>query len=416
MPSTKVHGRQSVLKLETAAYGGAVDLSTGFADTMKLDRKTDRVVVPVFGDVAERIIKGLRKGGLPLSGYFMAAAGVKTHGRQTRALLDSIALTPAAADRGFFQGKIGRKVMMPAVPTFSDTDDKYDVLGLGQGSFSLSGYFEGTVGGLDSSIRSALDWDPAIQAIGPILSLSPQGYAIGNLVEMLVLGLSNYVVDSGVSKAVDVQLSGQPDDQIDLGVSLHDSVAETVAAPVNYASVDESALVTGGGVGHLHVSAATALTTATFKIQHSPDNAAWADLITFSACTGLTRALGGSQRVVLAPGTTVNRYVRAVLASGTYTSVTFQVTFGRRLFTYGTAGTHRHFAGLYGAELNYYNANGVNPNAYAFEFAPIGAFIGNPKHTGSVRLESYDIDFGISKATTFNANALVTGPVVDATY
>jgi hypothetical protein len=415
MPSTKSHGRHSVLKIETAAYGGAQDLATGFMDTIKLDRKTDRVVVPTFGDVAERIIKGLRKGNIPVSGYWMPSASVKTHGRQARVLLDSVALTPAAADRGFFQGKIGRKVVMPAVPVAGDTDDKYDVLGLGQGSVSLSGYFDGTVAGLDSTIGAALDWDPNSVALGPILSLAPQGFAIGNLVEMLILGLANHVVDTGVNKAVDVSLTGQPDDQIDLGVSLHDLVAETLAAPQNYASVDESAATTGGGVGHLHVSAFNG-TTATFKIQHSPDNAAWADLITFNPCTGLTRALGASQRIVLAAGTTVNRYVRCVLSAATYTSVTFSIVFGRRLFTYGAAGTHRHFAGLYGQELNYYAANNANPNPYAFEFAPQGTGLGNPKKTGSCRLESYDLDFGIGKATTVNGNFLVTGAVADGQY
>jgi hypothetical protein len=408
--SVKSHGRHAVLKLETAAYGGAVDASTSFWDTFKPSRKTDRVVVPVLGDVAERVIKGLRKGSIPLTGYWLPAAGVKVHGRQTRVLIDQYPLTSMPGGAGFFQGKIGRKVQMPAVPVFQDTDDKYDVLGIGQGSFGFSGYFDGTVGGVDSILRSVLDADPSVAAY-PILSLAPQGFSIGSLVEMMQIAAGDYNVDVGVNKAVDLSVNGQPDDQVDLGVSLHDLVAEVVAAPVNYASVDESASTAGGGVGHLHLTAATGLTTVTIKIQHSPDNAAWADLITFPAVTAVAN---GKQRVVLAPGTTVNRYVRAVVASGTYTSVTFHVSFGRRLFTYGTAGSHRHFCGLYGVELNYYAANNANPNPFAFEYHLQGTGVGTPKVTGQCRLESYDIDFGISKATTLSANLMITGAVTDA--
>lgn len=45
---------------------------------------------------------------------------------------------------------------------------------------------------------------------------------------------------------------------------------------------------TGGGVGHLHVTSETNVTTATFKVQHSTSGSTWADLITFTAATGIT--------------------------------------------------------------------------------------------------------------------------------
>src|SRR4030095_11126959 len=100
-----------------------------------------------------------------------------------------------------------------------------------------------------------------------------------------------------------------------------------------------------GAVAHLHVLAFTG-TTATIKIQHSTDNSTWVDLITFTAVTA-----AGKQRATVNTGVTINRFVRAIVSAGTFTSMTFLLAFGRRGFTYGAAGTYRHFCGLMGGSL-----------------------------------------------------------------
>lgn len=400
---TKTHGKGSVFKLDTA--GAVLTDISAYLRTIKEARKVDRPSTQTFGDVSDRRqVKGLRSYQLDLSGFWMPAAATKIHGKATRVLLDQFALT------GYLnKGKVSRKVALPTVPVFGDTDQKYDVIGLASGQASIDGYFDGTASGFDTIMRTALDTDPATTAL-PLLSIAPNGFAIGNMVEMLQVAQGDYSVDTGEEKTVDASASFDADDQVDLGVSLHDLVAEAGAAPVNYAGVDETAVSTANGwVAYLHQTAGTAVTTVTYKIQDSADNSAWADLTggTFTAITTST----GKQRLVGAATATVRRYVRCIVSAGTYTSVTFSIVFARRNFTYGTAGTHRHFAGLYGQQIN-----ASSPAAYNWELGPLGILTPNPKAIGTARLESYDVDFGEEQATTFAATLRGTGAITDSTY
>jgi hypothetical protein len=400
---TKTHGKGSIFKLDTPA-AALSDIST-FLKTVKESRKVDRPSTPTFGDLSDRKqVKGLKSFQFDLAGYWMAAAASKIHGKATRILLDQYALT------GYLnKGKVSRKVALPNVPVFGNLDQVYDVIGLGSGSGSIDGYFDGTTGGLDTILRTAFDTDPATTPL-PILSLAPNGFAIGNMVEMLQVAQGNYDVDTGEEKTVDVNASFDADDQVDLGVSLHDLVLENGAAPVNFAGVDETAVNTNNGwVAHLHVTAATGLTTITFKLQDSADNSTFAD-ITGGTFTAVTTA-PNKQRLAGAVNATVRRYVRCIISAATYTNCTFQISFARRNFTYGAAGTHRHFCGLYGQQLNV-----VSPAAYNFELGPLGIVTPNPKATGLVRLESYDVDFGEEAATTFGAVLRGTGAITDTTY
>ncbi|MGH3848414.1 MAG: hypothetical protein ACRDRT_01700, partial [Pseudonocardiaceae bacterium] len=102
---------------------------------------------------------------------------------------------------------------------------------------------------------------------------------------------------------------------------LHPLSAETTSG--NGTSIDNAAASTTGGVGHLHVSAATA-GPHVIKVQHSVDNSVWADLITFASVTGATQ-----ERVAIAG--TVNRYTRGNhTPGGGSPSVTFATVFARR--------------------------------------------------------------------------------------
>lgn len=400
---TKTHGKGSVIKLDTAA-AALTDISA-FLKTIKESRKVDRPSTPTFADLSDRKqVKGLKSYQLDLAGYWMAAAASKIHGKSTRILLDQYALS------GYLnKGKVSRKVNLPGTAVFGNLDMAYDVCGLGAGQASISGFFDGTTGGLDTILRTTLDVDPGTTAL-PILSLAPNGFAIGNLVEMLQVAQGDYNVDTGEEKTVDVDASFDADDQVDLGVSLHDLTLENGAAPVNYTGVDEVSVSTANGwVAHLHVTAATGLTTITFKLQDSADNVTFADL-TGGTFTAVTTA-PNKQRLAGATTATVRRYVRCIVSAATYTNCTFQISFARRSFTYGTAGTHRHFCGLYGLQLN-----ALTPAAYNWELAPLGTATGNPKATGLVRLESYDVDFGEEVATTFGAMLRGTGAITDTVY
>lgn len=75
-----------------------------------------------------------------------------------------------------------------------------------------------------------------------------------------------------------------------------------------------------GAQAYLQAAALTG-TSATVTIEHSPDNATWSTLMTFTAVT----AGGTWQRQAVANTTTIDRYLRAS-TSGTFTDFEFEVT------------------------------------------------------------------------------------------
>ncbi|HEX3781716.1 MAG TPA: hypothetical protein VHX38_18795 [Pseudonocardiaceae bacterium] len=72
-----------------------------------------------------------------------------------------------------------------------------------------------------------------------------------------------------------------------------------------------------GAQAYLHVTAFTG-TSVDVAVQHSADNSTWSNLIDFGSIAAV-----GAQRLT-ATGT-VNRYLRAITGTGTFTSITFAV-------------------------------------------------------------------------------------------
>lgn len=161
-----------------------------------------------------------------------------------------------------------------------------------------------------------------------IVTFGPQGLAVGSRAFQFYaheLSLNpKQVVDDLIMLSLAMEAA---EDGLDFGVSLHALGAET--GTVNGTSVDNAASSANGGVASLHVTAiAGAAPSVVIKVQHSTDNAAWGDLTgaTFAAATAATK-----QRLEVAAGTTVNRYLRGVTTfGGTTTSITFQLSFARR--------------------------------------------------------------------------------------
>lgn len=118
----------------------------------------------------------------------------------------------------------------------------------------------------------------------------------------------------------------QSNNQIENGVVLAGNLA--VSTTSTGSAVDNAASSANGGVAHLHVTANTRNGTAVAKVQHSANNSTWADLVTFTTIsTGTTT----SQRSVVNSGTTVNRYLRALITpAGSTGSLTVTVAFARR--------------------------------------------------------------------------------------
>lgn len=74
---------------------------------------------------------------------------------------------------------------------------------------------------------------------------------------------------------------------------------------------------TAGAQAYLHVTAFTG-TSVDVAIQHSADNSIWANLIDFGSISAV-----GAQRLTTTG--TVNRYLRAITGTGTFSSITFAV-------------------------------------------------------------------------------------------
>ena len=140
---------------------------------------------------------------------------------------------------------------------------------------------------------------------------------------MVQANQSQFTVASPVAGIVTANGSQTVDGTVDFGVVLDPETA--ITANTNGAAVDNGASTANGCVAHLHVTAFSGLTSDTILVEHSTDNVSFTTLGTFTTVTGTT-----SQRLVIAPGTTVNRYVRVkdtVVGTGSCTRI---VTFSRR--------------------------------------------------------------------------------------
>lgn len=234
------------------------------------------------------------------------------HGRKTKVLVNERDLS------SFFRGADSAATVEANEDTTFGVDDKTYVTGLGDGTFSLEGVFKDDPADADAELEAALGSDT-----GVLLTVSPSGLAVGERVRMAETVETSYEVTSPVADVVSVTAEFQADGGIDAGVSLHDATEETTSA--NGTSVDNSTATANGGVGHLHVTAASGTTpTLDVKIQDSVDNSIFADLITFTQATVAT-----SERQNVAG--TVDQFVRAVwTVGGTTPAFTFSVAFARR--------------------------------------------------------------------------------------
>jgi len=143
---------------------------------------------------------------------------------------------------------------------------------------------------------------------------------------MLKADDTSYEVSSAISDIVQVSAEFQSTDAVEHGKIL--SSGSTVTATGNGTSVDNGASTTNGGAGFLSVPVNTRNGNITVKIQHSADDSTFADLVTFTVVTSTTKT---SERVEVAAGTTVNRYLRVnYTVAGSTGSATPVVAFTRR--------------------------------------------------------------------------------------
>jgi hypothetical protein len=194
------------------------------------------------------------------------------------------------------------------------------IVGQDESSGSLDMLFD-TVG------TTALQFDAfkSQKATGPYpLTLCPDGFGVGQIAVMVNAHLGNFTGASSVSDLVTCSAAFQSTGNFDVGLVVENFTA--ITADTTGTARDQAAGTTNGGVAHIHVTAFSGLTSNACSIEHSVDGStSWATLASFTTYTGLT-----SQRVEVAAGTTVRRYLRVVDdVTGSGTTTRF-VSFARR--------------------------------------------------------------------------------------
>lgn len=124
----------------------------------------------------------------------------------------------------------------------------------------------------------------------------------------------------GSAIATTVEFQTSDGEGLNWGVVLTDGPEQTDSSATNSASVDNSTSSSNGARALISVESIGS-GTATVKVQDSSDDAAWADLISFTAVTART------SEAVSATGT-VDRYLR-VQTTGTFTDLVFVVQVAR---------------------------------------------------------------------------------------
>jgi len=191
--------------------------------------------------------------------------------------------------------------------------------GRGEGSLEFEGFFNKAEGGSHQALKTV-----GVNKVAGVAYGNNAPPAVGDIACAMPVHQSNYAVNSSLDAAIVSKASlksiGTP---LEWGVLLANLAG--VSADGQTASVDNLAASTNGAVGYLFLTGVSAGDTISVKIQHSPDNAVWADLITFS----LDGAAVGAERQAV--GGSVDRYVRVLYdVTGTAVSFDFAVIFSRK--------------------------------------------------------------------------------------
>ena len=197
--------------------------------------------------------------------------------------------------------------------TFGNLAKTY-ISGNKDGTMTITGFFDATA---DDTLQ------PLLGGADMIISVGIDGL---DATDSCIFGqgnINNYGVSSPVGDIVATSLDIQADSGIYSGTVLENS---TVTTTTTGTARDNTLSTSNGGAGFLIVTAKSGTSpTLDAKIQHSADNTTYVDLVTFTQATAET-----SEVKLVDEGTTVNRYLKAILTVGGSTpSFTAIIGFGR---------------------------------------------------------------------------------------
>lgn len=220
---------------------------------------------------------------------------------------------------GYHIGGDIRDVMAHGGPALLDVTDITQSAhsrlgGLRDGGMSLTSYHDPSAGQEHAAFSSL----PTTDVIMTYL----RGQAIGNPAACLNAKQVNYDPTRSNTGELTFKVEGQGNAYgLEWGIQLTAGVRTDTTA-TNGTSYDTLASAAFGGQAYLQAVAVTG-TSYTVTIQDSSDNSSFSNVtgLSFTAVSSAPQA----QRISIANGQTIRRYVRAV-TTGTFTAATYQVT------------------------------------------------------------------------------------------
>jgi hypothetical protein len=180
--------------------------------------------------------------------------------------------------------------------------------GLHERGISAEGFF--SYNATDAFSVDKLLHDSMAASVERLLTYGLQdSIGVGELAVMMNLKHASYNVQETIGDIIMTTFEGKASNDTTQngyarGIWL---MSQTVTGAVNGTAYDDGAGATTGYFAHVHNTNSDG--TATVKVQHSPDNSVWADLIDF----GAVASLGAEQARNTA--TSVDRYVRAIVTA-----------------------------------------------------------------------------------------------------
>lgn len=224
----------------------------------------------------------------------------------------------------FFSSADSVTDVAPLETTGLGGSDRSYIPGLGGGTASCSGFFDGATEAVEQALSEALG-----STHGEAVTIGPRGLAVGAMVRTLLARHTRFSVSSPVDGVCAVAADIQASNGVQRGHALHALELEDESG--TEAAVDNGAATTAGGAAHLHVTAADddgGEDTLDVQIEGSTTGA-FAGEETVIAAFSTVEGSPWSERVEVSG--TIPRYLRAAWQKdgGGSGNWTFAVAFGR---------------------------------------------------------------------------------------
>ena len=242
------------------------------------------------------------------------------HGKNTVVLFGSLNASPylnsAAMTRTLETGE---------TTAFGDLNKTY-IVGLGDGTVSLSGMFDNTNGAIDDHVTAAIAQE------NEVFTIAPSGSLDGQPAQLIQGQLTSYDITSAVGDVVaitaEIQASGSLG-SINGGKVISSSTVTPAASNTltDVQPIDFGTSTNNGAIAHLHVIENTGNNTLDIRLQTAPASAGpFTDLLSFSTVSSGTTT---AQRVEISGS--VNRWARALYTSSiTSGSATYTTALARK--------------------------------------------------------------------------------------